>query len=172
MGGVHARNLQSGSVGRATLGAVCDRIPAKTEPFGGVPACSSSEKLIAARCVDAMLVATPHFSHTTIGAAALEAGYHVLVEKPISVHKADCEKLIAARRDASRVFAAMFNQRTDPRYLQLREMVRSGKLGAPFFPRFINDLVQRTEEAMSQEHAFKAAELSMQAQQITDRQRQ
>ena len=47
--------------------------------------------------VDAVIIATPHFQHTTLGIAALEAGVHAMVEKPISSHKADAERLIAAQ---------------------------------------------------------------------------
>jgi predicted dehydrogenase len=50
----------------------------------------------------------------------LETGKHLLAEKPISVHKSDAERLIAAHRDSNQVFAAMFNQRTDPRFVKLR----------------------------------------------------
>ena len=46
--------------------------------------------------IDTLLIATPHYYHTTIGIEAFAAGLHVLTEKPISVHKADCERLIAA----------------------------------------------------------------------------
>ena len=53
----------------------------------------------------------------------------MIVEKPISVHKADCEKLIAAHSNKDQVFAAMFNQRTDPRYIKLKEMIDSGEFG-------------------------------------------
>jgi predicted dehydrogenase len=54
---------------------------------------------------------------------------HVLVEKPISVHKADGERLIAAHQGRRQVFAAMFNQRTDPLYQKIRAMVQGGELG-------------------------------------------
>jgi predicted dehydrogenase len=82
--------------------------------------------------VDAVLIATPHYDHTTLGIAALKAGLHVLVEKPISVHRADCERLIAAHcgREKKQVFAAMFNQRSNAHYKKIRELVRGGELGA------------------------------------------
>jgi predicted dehydrogenase len=85
--------------------------------------------MAASGLVDAVLIATPHFQHTSLGVRALEAGLHVLVEKPISVHKADAERLIAAHSRKDLVFAAVFNQRTDPYYLRLREMIRGGELG-------------------------------------------
>ncbi len=87
------------------------------------------EDMIKAGNIDALLIATPHFSHTQIGVAALEAGLHVLVEKPISVHKADCEKLIAAHKNRDQIFAAMFNQRTDPKYRRLKNLIDRGELG-------------------------------------------
>ncbi|MCZ7640695.1 MAG: Gfo/Idh/MocA family oxidoreductase [Verrucomicrobia bacterium] len=73
----------------------------------------------------------PHYQHTTLGIAALEAGRHVMVEKPISVHKADAERLLAAhQRHPQPVFAAMFQLRTEPRYLKIRRLIQGGELGA------------------------------------------
>ena len=57
---------------------------------------------------------------------------HVLTEKPISVHKADCERLIAAyeaRPNKNQKFAAMFNNRNNPTYQKIRQMVANGELG-------------------------------------------
>ena len=80
--------------------------------------------------IDAVIIATPHYQHTTLGIAALEAGLHVMVEKPISAHKADAERLIAAAeaRPGQR-FAGMFQLRTEPRYQKIRELLTSGGLG-------------------------------------------
>jgi predicted dehydrogenase len=85
--------------------------------------------MLEAQVCEAVLIATPHYAHTSIGIEALESGHHVLVEKPISVHKADCVRLIAAHRDNRLVFAAMFNQRTDPHYLKIKQLVDNGELG-------------------------------------------
>ena len=52
----------------------------------------------------------------------------MLVEKPISVHKADCEKLLAAHTNPKQIFGAMFNQRTDPFYRKIRAMMQKGDL--------------------------------------------
>lgn len=130
MGSNHARSIQDGRVPGMVLGAVCDRSPEAMAPFSTVSRFSDPGEMLGSGQVDAVLIATPHYDHTPLGIAALEAGLHVLVEKPISVHKADAEKLIAAHNPAgNQIFAAMFNQRTDPRYRKLKSMMESGELG-------------------------------------------
>jgi len=130
MGAAHAASLLAGNIRRLELTAVCDPDPTKLARYPQLAAFFSADAMIASGRIDAILVATPHYDHTTVGIQALEAGLHVLVEKPISVHKADCERLIAAHRNPRQVFAAMFNQRTDPYYRKLRELIVSGELGA------------------------------------------
>ena len=123
MGQAHARSVLEGRVPGMELVAVADAEPARLAAFPQLRHFGDAERLIASGAIDALLIATPHFSHTTIGVAALQAGLHVLVEKPISAHKADCEKLIAAYQPPpgrAQIFAAMFNQRTDPRYRPTR----------------------------------------------------
>jgi predicted dehydrogenase len=112
--------------------AVCSRDEEHCRNIAARFGCQSFtdyRKLLAAKVCDAVLIATPHYSHTTIGIDALNAGYHVLVEKPISVHKADCEKLIAAHTNDKQVFAAMFNQRTLGVYKKIKSMIDGGELG-------------------------------------------
>jgi predicted dehydrogenase len=130
MGSGHCRLLES--IDNIQLAAVCDIDPLRLEKITsryGCPGYASSGALLKARDCDAILVATPHYDHTTIGIAALKAGYHLLVEKPISVHKADCEKLIAAHKDEQQVFAAMFNQRTNRHYQHIKQLIDTGELG-------------------------------------------
>lgn len=74
----------------------------------------------------------PHYDHTTIGIDALNNGVHVLTEKPISVHKADAQRLIGRLHMAhpELVFCAMFNRtRTDPHYIKVKELIEAGELG-------------------------------------------
>jgi len=130
IGSVHLRNIEK--LDKVELAAVCDIVPEKAQAAGEEYGCAvytDSDALLADHICDAVIIATPHYAHTTIGVAALGSGYHVLVEKPISVHKADCERLIAAHTDKELVFAAMFNQRPDPRYQKIKELVDSGELG-------------------------------------------
>lgn len=130
MGSNHARMIREGRVPGMVLGGVCDRKSEAMQSFSEVSQFRDPGEMFASGLVDAVLIATPHYDHTPLGIAALEAGMHVLVEKPISVHKADAGKLIAAYDPAKgKVFAAMFNQRTDPRYRKLKSMIESGELG-------------------------------------------
>jgi predicted dehydrogenase len=129
MGSGHADKISSGAVHRCELTAVCDPAPEKFARFPNAKGFTRSDELVRSGAVDAVLIATPHYDHTTIGIDALQHGLHVLVEKPISVHKADCERLIAAHHNPKQVFAAMFNQRTDPYYRKVRELIQHGELG-------------------------------------------
>lgn len=129
MGSHHARAVQQGLVPDCELAAVCDIDAERLAAFAGVPAFASDGPLIRSGEVDAVLIATPHYAHTSIGIAALKAGLHVLVEKPISVHLADAIRLVRAHTNPRQVFAAMFNQRTDPAFIKIRRMVREGELG-------------------------------------------
>jgi predicted dehydrogenase len=130
IGTLHLRNIAKEP--KVELTAVCDIVPERAQGAAAdydVKAYFDSDAMLADHVCDAVIIATPHYFHTTIGIAAMESGHHVLVEKPISVHKADCERLIAAHTDDDIVFAAMFNQRTDPRYQKIRDLVTSGELG-------------------------------------------
>ena len=130
MGTSHISNIERGLIKRARLAAICDIVPSKMDRYGDkYLKFTDSKALIRSGEVDAVMIETPHYDHTTIGIDALTQGVHTLVEKPISVHKADCERLIAAHKDRKVVFSAMFNQRTDPHYIKLREIIQSGQLG-------------------------------------------
>ena len=130
MGKYHADYLQQGKVNRCELTAVSSTTASKLEKYKGLKTFDSGEKLIRSGEVDAVLIATPHYSHTTLGVEAFKAGLHVMVEKPISVHKADCERLIAAAKaNPKLVFGAMFQLRTEPRYKKLKQLIDSGELG-------------------------------------------
>ncbi len=128
-GGYHMALFNEGKIKRASVTAVCDILPERLAPYAHLKTFTSSEEMICSGEVDAVLIATPHYDHTTIGIDALQHGVHVLVEKPISVHVADAQRLIAAHTDEKLVFAAMFNQRTDPKYIKTKRLIASGELG-------------------------------------------
>jgi predicted dehydrogenase len=132
IGKFHADYLLNGKVSRCELTAVCSTSPDKLENYRakGVKIFGDATQLIQSRAVDAVIVATPHFQHTTLGIAAFAAGLHLMVEKPISAHKADAERLISAhRKNKKLVFGGIFQLRVEPRYEKIRRLIQGGDLG-------------------------------------------
>ena len=128
----HCSYLLDGKISRAELTAACTPSSTGLEKYRGrVPHLfTNGETLIRSGECDAVIVATPHFQHTTLGIAALEAGLHAMIEKPISAHKADAERLIAcAKKHPKQVFAGMFQMRVEPRYAKMQKLIQSGELG-------------------------------------------
>ena len=126
----HHGYLTAGKVNRVELVAVSDAIVSKLDRFKPLKIFADGEELIRSGLVDAVIIATPHYQHTTLGIAALNQGVHAMVEKPISAHKADAERLIAAhKKNPKTVFAGMFQLRAEPRYLKIRKLINDGDLG-------------------------------------------
>lgn len=146
IGKYHAEYLLNGKISRCELAAVCDANPATLEKYKPMRLFSDGEALIHSGEVDAVIIATPHFQHTTLGIAALRAGVHAMVEKPISSHKADAERLIAAHeQNPEVVFAGMFQLRIEPRYTKIRQMINSREIGQLVRVNWINTDWYRTE---------------------------
>ncbi len=126
----HASYLKAGKVSRCELVALAGRSPELAKTYPGLKIYESGEKLIKSGEVDGVVIATPHYQHTTLGIAAFEHGLHAMVEKPISAHKADAERLIAAHgKRKELVFAGMFQLRAEPRYEEIRKLIQHGELG-------------------------------------------
>jgi len=126
----HHGYLSAGKINRAELVAVSDAIAGKLEKYKPLKTFVDGEELIRSGLVDAVIISTPHYQHTTLGIAALDQGIHAMVEKPISAHKADAERLIAAHeRNPKVVFAGMFQLRAEPRYLKIKKLIEGGELG-------------------------------------------
>ena len=131
MGKYHADYLIKGKVAHAELSAVCSTSPEKLSAYKDpVAVFGNGEEMIRSGSIDAVLVATPHYQHTSLGICAIENGIHLMVEKPISAHKADAERLIeVSAQHPDIVFGGMFQLRTEPRYLKLKKLIADGDLG-------------------------------------------
>ena len=132
IGKFHAGYLLDKKISRGELAAVADSNASNIEPFRarGVKAFATSEEMIRSGEIDALIVATPHFLHTTIGIDALKNGLHTMIEKPVSAQKADAERLFAvARQHPQQVFAGMFQLRVEPRYQKIKNLIQGGELG-------------------------------------------
>lgn len=129
MGSSHARNVQENKIPGMHLAAISDSDPQRMATFEHVEKHVRWQNLIASPQVQAVLVVTPHFSHVPIGTAVLKSGRHLLIEKPLAVQKSECEQIIAVPRNAGQIFAIMLNQRGDPAFQKIKQMIEGGELG-------------------------------------------
>ena len=110
---------------------VCDSDPARAEQLAkrtGARAVADWHDAVAAD-VDAVIVATTHDQLAGISLGAVEAGKHVLVEKPAGRHLAEVQAIADAAAAHSRIVKVGFNHRFHPAFLKAREIVDSGALG-------------------------------------------
>jgi UDP-N-acetyl-2-amino-2-deoxyglucuronate dehydrogenase len=98
--------------------------------YGGV-AYAELSALLAHRPLDAVIIGSPSGVHAAEGIAAARSGLHVLVEKPIEVTVAAADRLIDAARQARVRLGVLFQDRTQPSFVRLRELLASGALGRP-----------------------------------------
>ena len=105
----------------------------KLAAFYGIPHVvdyGEYDSLLSRDIVDAVYIALPNSMHADYAIRAARAGKHVMVEKPISAHKADAERLIAtAQQHPKQVFGGMFQMRVEPRYQKIRKLIQGGELG-------------------------------------------
>ena len=134
MGTSHAKTIIEGKVPELELVAVADRqegrrqwckehLPETIQIF------EEGSDLIASGVCDAVLVAVPHYQHPELSIDALHHNLHVLCEKPAGVYTKQVREMNEAAAKSDRVFAMMFNQRTNCVYRKMHEMVVGGELG-------------------------------------------
>lgn len=83
--------------------------------------------------IDLVVVATPNALHFPVAKAALEAGKHVVVDKPFTLDVAEARELELLARRNDRVLAVYQNRRFDADYLTLKDVLASGELGRPVY---------------------------------------
>jgi predicted dehydrogenase len=134
MGTYHAKNIIGGAVPQLELTAVTDGSPERrkwaAENLSGVTVYAQSEELMAGKLCDAVIIASPHYQHPALTIKALEAGLHVMCEKPAGVYTRQVKEMNAAADKSGLVFALMFNQRTNCLYREMYRLVKEGELGA------------------------------------------
>ena len=117
---------------RCTIKALYDTVPERAAEmsslYGGLP-CDSIESLLADPQIDAVSVCVANAFHAPITTAALEAGKHVLCEKPMATTLEDCENMVAAAERNGRLLMIGHNQRFADSNRVARELVASGEIG-------------------------------------------
>jgi predicted dehydrogenase len=115
-----------------TLVAVTDPEPdrrGEAEQRFGCRAYESFEALAGDADAELVVVATPSHQHAPMSCAALRAGKHVLVEKPMALTAAEADEMLACARSSGRILTVYQIRRLDPDFLKIREIVEKGLLG-------------------------------------------
>ncbi len=134
MGSAHCQTILAGNVPELELAAVAAlrasrRAWAQENLPGSVQIYEDGDSLIDAGCCDAVLAAVPHYDHPRLVIRALQAGLHAMSEKPAGVYTSQVREMNRVAAASDKVFALMFNQRTNPLYRKMKELVESGKYG-------------------------------------------
>jgi predicted dehydrogenase len=132
-GSVYAELIADGVVTNMDLGAICDGEPAKRQPVESKYAVAFYQDYVTmldSGSVDAVVLCVPSYLHPGMGIDALQRGIHVLLEKPAGVYTKQVKELNAvAATKPELTFAIMFNQRNNPLYRTIKDIVSSGAIG-------------------------------------------
>ncbi len=120
---------------RATLSAVCDAnaelVEKRKREWGLQKGTTDPEAICADREIDAVIIATPNFTHRPLALAAVRGGKHVMCEKPLGLNVDEVREMYHAAREADVVHMTAFTYRFAPAMRYLKHLVNSGVLGAP-----------------------------------------
>lgn len=133
MGTGHATNIIEGKCPEVELVAVADINPKRlewaTENIEGIKTFDNADDLINSGVVDSILIAVPHYSHVEYAIKGFKKGLNVMCEKPAGVYTKQVLQMNEEAKKHDVVFGMMFNQRTNPMYIKMRELVKSGEYG-------------------------------------------
>jgi len=126
-----AKRCRVTALSRRSMAAARDSAAEYKVPLGfdSVAAMAASPE------VDAVLVTTPNASHLVDVLAAIDAGKHVLCEKPMAMNADECRQMVEAARRRGVVFGVAHVFRFDESVLRFRELLKSGKIGKAIFAR-------------------------------------
>jgi predicted dehydrogenase len=115
------------------LDTICEPLKeARAEAAAKYPAASMEEDtsaVFANPALAGVVIAAPAETHYALARAALEAGKHVFVEKPLALRSSEAEKLVAAARERRRTLMVGHLLRYHPAIVKLKELCRTGELG-------------------------------------------
>lgn len=139
MGSKYARMILDAAVADVEIAAVTRVKPERLNELSelveqNVPIFQSADELFEAvrngqLAVGAVLIATPHMAHESQVLEAMDLGLHVLCDKPSGVCSSQARHMNEAAEKSSTVFAMMFNQRMNPLYKKMKDIVEQGTYG-------------------------------------------
>ncbi|MHB8394753.1 MAG: Gfo/Idh/MocA family oxidoreductase, partial [Candidatus Dormibacteria bacterium] len=134
IGPEHTRAIRR--VAGLELVGICDRserrLAAALGEVPGTKTVTELEELLALPAMDVVVISTPPNTHGPLGLRALEAGKHLVIEKPFCLSGAEADRMLAAAERAGATLTVYQNRRWDPDYLALRRLVSEGAVGDIF----------------------------------------
>ncbi len=112
--------------------AVCDVVKERAEEIAeqyGAKAYTDYKEVVQLKDVDVVSVCLPNYLHAPVSVAALNAGKHVLCEKPMATSKEEAEEMVTAARTNNKKLMIAHNQRFNASHQKAKEILDSGKLG-------------------------------------------
>jgi len=130
----HAAAIHAAQIGRfGVLAAVCDIVPAKGKAFAekhGARFYPELKQLLKHEtALDVVVICTPNGLHSRQAIAAMRAGYHVLVEKPMALRVRDANAMIRVARQTGRHLFTVMQNRFNPPVLAVRKLLEEKRLG-------------------------------------------
>jgi scyllo-inositol 2-dehydrogenase (NADP+) len=124
--------IRVGLLGRGKAGGFIHAPLIRAVPeleLAGVAGSDGAAELIADPAIDLIVVATPNHSHFPLARAALDAGKHVVADKPFTLTAEEADALIALAGAKGRMLSPFHNRRWDGDFLTVRSLIDSGRLG-------------------------------------------
>ena len=106
-----------------------ERCKAAAKDFPGIETYPSAEKMMAESDVDLVTIITPHNSHAELAIQCMDAGRHVITEKPFAVTTDECDAMIAARDRNKVMLSTYHNRHWDGWIINAKKKIESGIIG-------------------------------------------
>jgi predicted dehydrogenase len=119
---------------RSRLVAVCDTRAQRAAEIAGKYHCEwtdDAKKIAGDERIDAVSIATPDFTHYELAMRMIDAGKHLLVEKPLATDVTQAESIVKAARQAGIKLMVDFHNRWNPPFVKAKECVERGSIGSP-----------------------------------------
>ncbi|OQB14337.1 MAG: Glucose--fructose oxidoreductase precursor [Firmicutes bacterium ADurb.Bin193] len=134
MGAKHIANIAANKIDGMELAAVCDinrdKLEKVQKQYGSkITVFENYIEMYKSGLIDMVLIAAPHYDHPKMAIDGFAHRLHVLTEKPAGVYVKEVRKMNEAAEKSDKLFGIMYNQRTNPIYQKVYDLVRSGELG-------------------------------------------
>lgn len=134
MGKAHAQWIND--TGRMVTVAACDVDAARMEEakkdFPGIQTCTSIDDLLAKSNAELVVIVTPHSTHAPLALKALNAGRHVVLEKPMCITVDEATAMIRAAKKSGVTLTTFHNRRHDGDFMAIKEVIGKGLIGEVF----------------------------------------